>query len=103
MEHVNEELINARNLLASTFFCSHWQNILTTTSRMGRKGRVNAINNLDEKSVKIEKNLFKQLKHVFISILNRNKRLSKNWKALFNACIDQALATVDYKLLQLHQ
>ena len=36
-------------------------------------------------------------------MLHGDKKTYENWKAAFNACIDQAPATAEYKLLQLRQ
>ena len=51
----------------------------------------------------IGKDLWKQLKIVSIPILDGSKRNYNNRKAAFMACIDQAPATTEYKLLQLCQ
>ena len=51
----------------------------------------------------IGKDLWKQLKRVSIPIFDGNKRNYNNWKAAFMACIDQAPATAEYKLLQIRQ
>ena len=51
----------------------------------------------------IGKDLWKQLKRVWIPIFDGSKKNCNNWKAAFMACIDQAPATAEYKLLQLRQ
>ena len=45
--------------------------------------------------------LWRQLKRVAISVFSGSKKEYENWKASFMACIDQAPATGQYKLLQL--
>ena len=47
--------------------------------------------------------MWRQLKRVSIPVFSDDKRSYKNWKATFTACIDQAPATPEYKLLQLRQ
>ena len=49
------------------------------------------------------KDLWKQLKRVTIPMFSGDKRMYQNWKAAFMACIDEAPATPEYKLLQLRQ
>ena len=51
----------------------------------------------------IEQDLWKQLKRVQIPVFNGNKRTYQSWKAAFTACIDNAPATPEFKLLQLRQ
>ena len=51
----------------------------------------------------IGQDMWKQLKRVSIPIFRGDKRTYENWKAAFLACIDQAPATAEYKLLQLRQ
>ena len=51
----------------------------------------------------IGQDMWKQLKRVSIPIFRGHKRMYENWKAAFLACIDQAPATAEYKLLQLRQ
>ena len=51
----------------------------------------------------IGRDLWKQLKRVSIPIFDGNKSTYEGWKAAFTACIDQAPATPEYKLLQLRQ
>ena len=47
--------------------------------------------------------LLKQMKRISIPIFDGNKSTYESWKAAFTACIDQAPATPEYKLLQLRQ
>ena len=47
--------------------------------------------------------MWKQLKRVSIPLFSGNKRTYEKWKAAFLACIDQAPATAEYKLLQRRQ
>ena len=47
--------------------------------------------------------LWKQMKRISIPIFDGNKSTYESWKAAFTACIDQAPATPEYKLLQLRQ
>ena len=47
--------------------------------------------------------MWRQLNRVSIPVFNEDKRNYKNWKSAFNACVDQAPATPEYKLLQLRQ
>ena len=51
----------------------------------------------------IGNNSWRQLKRVSIPIFSGDKRNYKNWKATFTACINQASATPEYKLLQPRQ
>ena len=51
----------------------------------------------------IGRDLWKQLRRVSIPIFDGNKSTYESWKAAFTACIDQAPATPEYKLLQLRQ
>jgi len=53
-------------------------------------------------STLIRQDLWKQLKRVSVPTFSGNK-MYQNWKAAFTACIDQAPATAEYKLLQLKQ
>ena len=54
-------------------------------------------------STLIGQDLWKQLKRVSIPVFSGDKRTYSNWKAAFLACVDQAPATPEYKLLQLRQ
>ena len=47
--------------------------------------------------------LWQQLKRVTIRTFSGDKRAYTTWRAAFMACIDQAPATAEYKLLQLRQ
>ena len=47
--------------------------------------------------------MWRQLKKVQIPVFTGDKRKYQSWKAAFIACIDNAPATGDYKLLQLRQ
>ena len=51
----------------------------------------------------IGQDLWRQLKRVEIPTFSGDKRNYQNWKAAFIACIDNAPATGEYKLLQLRQ
>ena len=51
----------------------------------------------------IGRDLWKKLRRVSIPIFDGNKSTYESWKAAFTACIDQAPATPEYKLLQLRQ
>ena len=51
----------------------------------------------------IGQDLWKQLKRVTIPVFSGDKKTYQNWKAAFMACVDQAPATAEYKLLQLCQ
>ena len=46
---------------------------------------------------------FNQLKRVSIPVFNGDRRAYEGWKAAFMACVHQAPATPEYKLLQLRQ
>ena len=54
-------------------------------------------------SALIGQDLWKQLKRVTIPVFSGDKKTYQNWKAAFTACVDQAPATAEYKLLQLRQ
>jgi hypothetical protein len=47
--------------------------------------------------------MWSQLKRVSIPVFDGEKRRYESWKAAFNACIESAPATKEYKLLQLRQ
>ena len=47
--------------------------------------------------------MWKQLKRVSIPVFSGDKKNYDSWKAAFDACVDQAPATPEYKLLQLRQ
>ena len=47
--------------------------------------------------------LWKQLKRVTIPVFTGDKKTYQSWKAAFTACLDNAPATTEYKLLQLRQ
>ena len=49
------------------------------------------------------KDMWKQLTRVSIPVFKGDKRSYESWRAAFIACIDQAPATPEYKLLQLRQ
>ena len=49
----------------------------------------------------IGQDLWRQLKRVQIPVFAGDKKNYQSWKAAFIACIDSALATTEYKLLQL--
>ena len=49
------------------------------------------------------RDMWNQLKRVSIPVFNGDKRAYEGWKAAFMACVDQAPATPEYKLLQLRQ
>ena len=47
--------------------------------------------------------MWNQLKRVSISVFNGDRRANEGWKAAFMACVHQAPATREYKLLHLRQ
>ena len=49
----------------------------------------------------IGQDLWKQVKRVTIPVFSGDKKMYQNWRAAFMACVDQAPATAEYKLLQL--
>ena len=49
------------------------------------------------------RNMWNQLKRGSIPVFNGDRRAYEGWKAAFMACVHQAPATPDYKLLQLRQ
>ena len=51
----------------------------------------------------IGKDMWKQLKRVSVPTFNGDKKMYETWKSAFTACIDQAPATAEYKLLQMRQ
>jgi len=51
----------------------------------------------------IEKDMWRQMKRVGIPVFSGEKTKYETWKAAFEACIDKAPATPEYKLLQLRQ
>ena len=56
-----------------------------------------------EQQTTIGKDLWRQLKRVSIPVFSGEKKHYENWKAAFNACIDCAPETPEYKLLQMRQ
>ena len=56
-----------------------------------------------DKETKLGVDMWRQMKRVSIPIFNGNKQKYPSWKAAFEACIDRAPATGEYKLLQLRQ
>ena len=48
-------------------------------------------------------NMWNQLKRISIPVFNGDRRAYEGWKAAFMACVHQAPATPEYKLLQLQQ
>eukprot|EP00795_Rhopilema_esculentum_P017422 gene17422-9025_t len=58
---------------------------------------------INSKAADIGQDLWKQLKRVSIPVFYGDKKTYEMWKAAFTACIDQAPATAEYKLLQLRQ
>ena len=57
----------------------------------------------NQETLSIGQDLWRQLKRVQIPVFAGDKRTYSNWKAAFQACIDSAPATQEYKLLQLRQ
>ena len=51
----------------------------------------------------IGEDLWRQLKRIQLPVFSGDKRYYRNWKAAFMACVDTALSTGEYKLLQLRQ
>ena len=49
------------------------------------------------------RDMWNQLKRVSIPVFNGDRRAYEGWKAAFMACVHQAPATPEYKLLQLRQ
>ena len=47
--------------------------------------------------------MWNQLKRVSIPVFNGDRRAYEGWKPAFMACVHQAPATPEYKLLQLRQ
>ncbi len=54
-------------------------------------------------AVHLGQDMWRQLKRVAIPVFSGDKKEYANWRAAFLACIDQAPATGEYKLLQLRQ
>ena len=59
----------------------------------------NKVIKIDKKTEKIGRDLWKQMKHLSISIFYGDKKIYENWKAAFAVCKDQALAKEEYRLL----
>ena len=49
------------------------------------------------------RDMWNQLKRVYIPVFNGDRRAYEGWKAAFMACAHQPPATPEYKLLQLRQ
>ena len=73
--------------------------ILQTHSLMGNDAAIQSVPN----TMLIGQDMWKQLKRVNVPIFSGDKKTYQNWKAAFTACVDQAPATAEYKLLQLKQ
>ena len=56
-----------------------------------------------EKTSAIGRDMFDQLKRISIPTFSGDKTCYSGWKAAFSACIDNANATPEYKLLQLRE
>ncbi|CAG2211545.1 unnamed protein product [Mytilus edulis] len=113
MEKIEEEFIDAENDCRDYLTESKvGSSVGSCVSRISKRDNVNSGNKVESKHITKEKevkpefeqttkeeNNNKQLK----SELGRNKRNYQSWKAAFLACINQAPATKEYKLLQLRQ
>ena len=62
----------------------------------------NVIPNVSNSTL-IGQDIWKQLKRVSVPTFTGDKKKYQHWKAAFLACVDQAPATAEYKLLQLKQ
>ena len=58
---------------------------------------------MNDNSTLIGLDLWKQLKRVTIPVFTGDKKTYQSWKAAFTACVHNAPATAEYKLLQLRQ
>jgi len=57
----------------------------------------------EPKTATLGQDMWKQLRRVSIPVFAGDKREFDSWKAAFDACVDKAPATPEYKLLQLRQ
>jgi len=73
--------------------------ILQSNSLMRNNAALHNVSN----SALIGQDMWKQLKRVSVPIFYGDEKTYQNWKAAFTACVDQAPATAEYKLLQLKQ
>ena len=62
-----------------------------------------AVDNSVKTSQNLGQDMWKQLSRVNIPSFGGNKSSYDSWKAAFTACVDNAPATAEYKLLQLRQ
>ena len=60
-------------------------------------------NDNSTKSSEIGRDMWKQLKRISIPTFSGDKRAYESWTSAFMSCVDQAPATSEYKLLQLHE
>lgn len=65
--------------------------------------RAASIGQTQTSSNTVGQDLWRQLKRVSIPVFNDNKSCYEAWKAAFNACVDSAPMSAEYKLLQLRQ
>ena len=70
--------------------------ILQLNLSMGNNAALHNVSN----SALIGQDMWKQQKRVSVPIFYGDKKTYQNWKAAFTACVDQAPATAEYKLLQ---
>ncbi|CAC5373863.1 unnamed protein product [Mytilus coruscus] len=129
MEKIEEEFTDAENECRDYLIESKvGSSVGSSVSRISKRDNVNSGNKVENKPVNKEKevkpefeqttkeennnkqlnselgnDMWKQLKRVSIPIFKGNKRNYQSWKAAFLACIDQAPATKEYKLLQMRQ
>ena len=71
-------------------------------NRNSQSNLLNAISNVSNSTL-IGQDMWKQLKRVSVPTFMGDKKKYQHWKAAFLACVDQAPATAEYKLLQLKQ
>lgn len=88
---------------------SHWTDRLPSDTGFQNVANMSGMNSQavpghpSRSSSAIGQDLWKQLKRVQIPVFSGDKRSYQSWKAAFLACIDNAPATAEYKLLQLRQ
>lgn len=75
----------------------------TDISSKGSKNNDNNHSTQEDNQDKKGKDLWRQLQRVSIPVFSGEKRKYESWKAAFTACVDNAPATPEYKLLQLRQ
>ena len=85
-------------IISSSIGCSKSRKSKFTVEFVSGKQYIHVSN-----STLIGQDMWKQLKRVSVPTFTGDKKIYQHWKAAFLACVYQAPATAEYKLLQLKQ